>query len=123
MDDSVTLWLATSQEGVCVGTREELDQPGDHAGPASLMRRPDPCAVVSVEVLVEQDVVPPGRVLLEERCPTEHRAPPVRVPSERRRQAVAQLFGHLIEVHLVAGSGWAFDAEAVAVVEVELQQG
>jgi len=38
---------------------EELDQPGDEAGPAGLVAGADPGAVVAVEVLVEQDVVSP----------------------------------------------------------------
>ena len=41
------------------------DDVGDEAGPAGLVRGPEPGAVVAVEVLGESDVVPPPRVVLE----------------------------------------------------------
>jgi hypothetical protein len=48
-------------------TSTEASSLCDKAGPTSLMARPDPGAVVPVEVLVEENVVAPVRVVLEER--------------------------------------------------------
>src|SRR5713226_5983344 len=48
-----------------VQTAEKLDQFGNQACPAGLVARPQPSAVVSVEVLVEQDVILPLRTGLE----------------------------------------------------------
>ena len=43
---------------------EDGDQGGDQPGPAGLVARSDAGAIVAVEVFVEQDQVPPVRVLL-----------------------------------------------------------
>src|SRR5215470_15703084 len=44
---------------------EQLHDPGDDSGPPRLVACPQPGPVVTVEVLVEQKVVPPLRVGLE----------------------------------------------------------
>ena len=43
----------------------ELDALGHQPGPAGLVAGAQPCAVVAVEVLVEEDVIPPMRIGLE----------------------------------------------------------
>src|SRR6266849_5408137 len=58
-----------------VQTAEELDQFGNQACPAGLVARPQPSAVVSVEVLVEQDVILPLRAGLEFLRASIHRRP------------------------------------------------
>src|SRR5262245_42080961 len=44
---------------------EQVHHQGDDPGPAGLMARPDARAGVAVEILVEERVVAPARVLLE----------------------------------------------------------
>ena len=48
-----------------IQTTEEIDQFGDQAGPTRLVTRPQACAVVSVEVFVEQDAILPIRIGLK----------------------------------------------------------
>ena len=73
---------ATSQKRRPINLPEDFDQVGDHPGPACLMAGADPRAVVTVEILVEQQIVPPVRIMLELLGATEHRAP-VAIGQER----------------------------------------
>src|SRR6185312_47317 len=59
--------------------REHLHDARDDAGPARLMARAEPCAVVAVEVLVELDVVTPQRVRLKLLGPAIQRPPAVSI--------------------------------------------
>src|ERR1700680_1541279 len=54
---------------------EELDQFGDETGPAGLVASPKARAVISVEVLIEQNVVLPVRIGLEFLRASAHRSP------------------------------------------------
>ena len=67
------------------------DDVGDQAGPAGLVRRAQPGAVVAVEVLVEHQVVLPRRVVLQALDPAEARPPPVGADQEDRDQPLAQV--------------------------------
>jgi len=49
------------KHGVGVELGQALDQPGHEAGPPGLVRGAEPGAVVAVEVLIEEDQVPPMR--------------------------------------------------------------
>ena len=53
-----------------------LDELGDQSGPAGLVARADPGAVVAVEVFVEWDQITPVRVVLEFFRAAENRSPP-----------------------------------------------
>ena len=64
------------------------DQVGDEPRPAGLVGGAEPGAVVAVEVLVEEDVVLPGRVGLEPLDPAEARPPAVLADEEERDQPV-----------------------------------
>src|SRR5215813_8124535 len=57
--------LAEREEFVRGARREQMHAAGDHSSPARLMARANAGAVVAVEVLVEEDEIPPVRVLLE----------------------------------------------------------
>ena len=72
------------------------DQVGDEAGPAGLVRRAEPGAVVAVEVLVEQDVVLPaaGRSGTRSTQP-KHGPPPVLADEEDRDQPAPEVVGDL----------------------------
>src|SRR4051812_15241020 len=56
-----------------------LNKLADQPRPAGLVARAEACASVGVKVLVEQQVVAPVRVVLEDRLVAEDRAPPSRI--------------------------------------------
>src|SRR5262249_12135383 len=57
--------LAEHERPVGAPRREQVQGPRDQASPSRLVARPQARPVVPVEVLVEEEVVPPVRVLLE----------------------------------------------------------
>ncbi len=62
--------LADFEDLFLVKNSEELDQLGDHSCPSGLMACAQARTVVSMEVLVEENVIPPVGILLEFICPT-----------------------------------------------------
>ena len=88
------------------------DHVGDQAGPAGLVRGAEPGAVVAVEVLAEDQVVPPGRVVLQPLGAAEAGPPAVRAAGEDRDQPVLQVGGDLVERQLLPGPGRVLDGEA-----------
>ena len=92
---------------------------GDPAGPAGSMK---PCPaggrpVVAVEVLVEEDAIASSfGIVLELPGAAVDRTPTFLVLEEDARQPVRDFLRHLVEVHLPARAGGAFDDEVVAVV-------
>ena len=72
-----------------------LDQLRDQAGPAGLVAGAEAGAVVAVEVLVEEQVVAPVRIVLERRLAAEHRAAALAVAREEADQALRELVGDL----------------------------
>ena len=77
------------------------DHVRDQPGPSGLVRGAEPGAVVAVEVLVEQQVVFPGRVVLHLVDPAEAGPPPVRADGEQGDEPVLQVGGDHVERHLV----------------------
>src|SRR5262249_9254252 len=57
--------LASLEQLLCVDPPEELNQFCNGTGPASLMTRSQPSAVVAVEIFVKQNVIFPIRIGLE----------------------------------------------------------
>ena len=57
-------------------------------------------AVVTVEVLIEQDEIAPGRVLLKLPRASVHRPPASLIFQENASQPVRDLLRHLVQVHL-----------------------
>ena len=68
--------LAACQELLRGDGREETQEPGDRPGPARLVAGAQTRAVVTVEILVEQDGVAPVRVIPELLGSAVHRPPP-----------------------------------------------
>src|SRR3712207_1458712 len=68
-------------------------------GPPGLVRRAQALAGVSVEVLVEVDVVAEVRVALQLLAAAPHRAPPVGIALEDVHHALADVAGDLLAVH------------------------
>src|SRR5262245_61987575 len=66
--------LLRSQQVLSGGAAEEIEQDGDNAGPSGLVAGAEPGAVVSVEVFVEQNEIPPVLVILELRGASVDRA-------------------------------------------------
>jgi hypothetical protein len=61
--------------------------------PVSDITQFEPGAVLSVEVLVEQQVVLPGRVVQQPVDPPEAGTPPVRADHEQRDKPILQVHG------------------------------
>src|SRR5271155_5962929 len=78
--------------------------------------------IVAVKILVEQQQVPPVRVVLESRHTAVNRAPARPVASESSNQAVGYLLGYFVERHLVPRTGGALDGEVVPVIQVIVEQ-
>ena len=57
--------LATLKPLLGIEKSKELDQLGDEPGPSRLVACAQPCAVIPMEVLVEENVIPPVGVGLE----------------------------------------------------------
>src|SRR4029078_5365177 len=76
-----------------LGRPHQTDELRDDPGPARLMTRANPRAIVAMEVLEEQEMVTPVRIALELlRGPIDGTSP-LRVAQEDARQAVADLLG------------------------------
>src|SRR5215510_11543143 len=79
-----------------------LHEPCDQSRPSRLMAGPEPRAVVTVEVLVEQDEVAPVRIALELRGAAVHGPPAIGAAQEDPGQTVRDLVADLPEVHQLA---------------------
>ena len=106
-----------------IQTTEELDQFGNKTGPAGLVARPQPSAVVSVEVLVEQDVILPLRTGLELLRASIHRRPARLIAQEASSQPIGNFSCHFKQIHHFARAGRTLNPEVVAAIEIEGQQG
>src|SRR6185369_14495496 len=85
-----------------INPRKEIQRQRDESGPARLMARTESRTVVPVEVLVEQDVVAPVRVLLELLRSTVDGPLPISVAHEDRGQSSGDLLGHFEQRHLLS---------------------
>ena len=71
------------------------DQVRDERRPAGLVGCSEPGAVVAVEVLVEGEVVPPGRIRLQRLDPAEERPAAVGPGQPDRDEPVGEVLGDL----------------------------
>src|SRR5262245_29585259 len=81
------------------------------------------CAVVAMEVLEEQDQVPPVRIGLEFFRTSVHRAAAIFVAEEDAREAAGKLASDIPEAHLLSGAGRKLELKTLASEIVELLQG
>src|SRR6266567_6706370 len=79
-------------------------QRSDQPAPACLVRSADARAVVSVKVLIEQNVVAPVRVVLKFLRPAVYRTFAFLVPREDSDQPIGYLSRHFGQSHLAARS-------------------
>src|SRR5262249_45836827 len=96
-----------------------LQELGDQRTPPGLMARPQAVSVLTVKVLVEQQQVTPGGVVLEQGVIAVDRAPTTGVPYEETREAMREFHRHLPERPHRAGARGALDAELLPEVVVE----
>src|SRR6516225_1372691 len=87
----------------------KLDEFPDQPRPARLMAGPQARPIVSMEVLVEQQVIPPMRIGLELLDASVHGAPASLVTQKNALQAGRNLPAHLKEVHQVPCAGRTLD--------------
>ncbi len=93
----------------------------DETGPARLVARTEPCAVVAVEVFVEEDVVAPVRIGLELLRAPIYGSPACHIAREYPGEPCGDFPAHLEKVHLLTRARGTLDGEVVAVIEIETQ--
>src|SRR3974390_2085211 len=103
--------------------REHVHDARDDSGPAGLMARAEAGAIVAVEILIEEEVVAPVRILLELPGSAVNGAPSIVVLEEDASQPARNFLGHLVKSHATPGAGRTLDREFVAIVDVVLHQG
>src|SRR5260370_15768656 len=99
-----------------------FDPGGAESGPAGLVTGPQPAAGGAIEVLVEEDVVTPVRVIRVACEGAVARPRPALVRNEQRAEPLGELVCHAIEVRELARSGRTFDPERIPAVAVVLSQ-
>src|SRR5262245_55167165 len=87
------------------------------------MARTEPRTGVTVEVFVEQEMVPPVGVFLKVFGAAIYRPAPVAIAEKDSGKPVRDLLGDLEQVHQATGTGRAFDFEIVSIVGKEIHQG
>src|SRR6478609_8743632 len=85
--------LAGREQSFRVENAKELNQRRDRARPSRLVAGAQACAVVAVEILVEEKVVAPVRVFLERLRAAVDRPSPGRVLEEDPGEAVGDFLG------------------------------
>ena len=88
-------YLAAFEQLLRVEEAEELDQLRHDARPPGLVTRTEAGPIVAVEVFVEEDVVPPVRILLKLLGAAVHRPASAAVAQEDPREAIGNLLRHL----------------------------
>src|SRR5579872_5249278 len=113
---------AAQKEPLCVDSSEELDHFGNQSSPTGLMARPQARSVVSMEVLVKQQVVFPVWICLEPMGSTVNRPPCMLVSQEDSDQPIRNLSGYVKKIHPATRPSGTFDFKVIAIVEVKRQQ-
>src|SRR6516165_11761558 len=94
----------------------------NNPGPSGLMASAEAGAVVAVEVFIEQDEIPPMRILLKLPCSPVNRPPLVLVVEKDVVRPVRKLLSDLIQCHLPARASGTFHPEIIPIIDVILQQ-
>src|SRR5262249_15917422 len=115
--------FAALQETLGSHAAEQLRKGSDDSRPPSLMAGADAGAVITVKVFVKGNEVAPMGVILELLGSPIDGTMSIRAAQKDSLQAVHELLAHLIEVHLLSGARWTLNLKAVAIIQIELQQG
>src|SRR5580692_7471856 len=75
-------------------------------------------AIISVEILVKQNVILPMRIGLKFLCTSVYRSTARLIAEEYSGQPISNFSGHLEQVHVTAGTGWTLDLEVVSVIQI-----
>src|SRR5579859_6493488 len=94
----------------------------DQRGPAGLVTRPETTSRVAVKVLIEQHMVAPVRIALEQFHVAEYRSAAVGVPKEKPSQSGGEVVGNATERAQPSRASRRFDQELVTVILVEFAQ-
>src|SRR5271166_707602 len=94
-----TRHLAAFQGPRRIQKARELDELGHKPRLSGLMACTQARAVVTVEVFVEQDVIPPMRIGLELLRAAVYRTPSTLIAQEDPSEPVGDLLAHLEQVH------------------------
>src|SRR5262249_51409894 len=86
------------------------------------MAGPNPCTSLTVEVLVEQDLVPP-MLIVPPAVIAVGRPASFLVEDEQARQPSRDLLADLQEIQLASGADWTLDLEVIPEVGVLVDQG
>src|SRR5215472_5969190 len=98
------------------------DQGTGERCPSRLMGGTEALSGLAVEVFVEEDVVAPRGIALEELGLAIHRTPPLRVEQEEPKQPTFEFVRDLAEVRLCAGTCGQLDGEALAEGAVQVAE-
>src|SRR5574338_542653 len=91
----------------CLQASMQVEQAGDDSSPARLMTGAQTSPVVTVEVLIKQDVVLPVRVFLERPGTAVYRASTILVAQEDPAKTAIQFLGDFEQRHVRARASWA----------------
>src|SRR5258705_12371690 len=97
-----------------VGVVAAPDHIGDQPGPPRLVGRAEAGTVVTVEVLMKEEVVTPSEIGLHPLHAAEARPASVLVDEEKRDQPLPEIGGDDVERDVGSRSGRVFDGELVA---------
>src|SRR5437899_7654042 len=95
------------------------DERCDERRPARLMRGAESFPRLAVEVFMEQQLVPPGGILLEERARSPDRTATRGVAMEEAQKTAYEIVGHGAEMSEPSGAGRELDRERVAEAGVQ----
>src|SRR5215467_574461 len=103
---------------VCVAE----NQAGNQTRPARLMAGADPCPVIPVEVLVEEEMVAPAGVGLKLLGSAKNGTPAVLIPQKDTGEPQSDVLNDLEQGHLPPRAGRALHPERISQVRVKLEQ-
>src|SRR5215469_3582426 len=87
------------EKGLGIEAPEDLDQRRHQPGPSCLVTGADTGAIVAMEILVEQQMIPPVGIALKLFGTPEHRPPARRIAQKYPGQPVGDLARDLEQVH------------------------
>src|SRR5580700_4124026 len=100
-----------------------LDQFGNQAGPAGLVTRAEAGAIVSMEVFIEEQQVPPVRIALEKFGAAGNGAAAVFATNENMNEAARNFGSHFPKIGFAPCTSREFDFEVFTIIVVVFLQG
>src|SRR5262249_15126204 len=110
------------EKGSRIELAEDFDQRRHQPSPSGLMAGADAGTIVAMEIFVEQQVIPPVRIVLEFLGAAEYWPQPILFAQKDPLQPIGDRASDLEQVHDVARASRTFDPEFVAIVQIILHQ-